>query len=37
MPLRALVDGREVQVWDLTGREWSDLRRRGRQWLAPAA
>jgi hypothetical protein len=35
MPLRALVDGREVQVWDLTGREWSDLRRRGRAGTAP--
>ena len=35
MPLRALVDGREVQVRDLTGREWSDLRRRGRAGTAP--
>lgn len=30
MPLRAVVDGREVQVWDLAGGEWADLRRRGR-------
>ena len=30
MPLRALVDGREVQVWDLDRDEWSVLRRRGR-------
>ena len=30
MPLRAVVDGREVQVWDLDGGEWADLRRRGR-------
>src|SRR5918998_5642626 len=35
MPLRALVDGREVQVWDLTRREWSDLRRRGCAETAP--
>jgi hypothetical protein len=30
MPLRALVDGREVQVWDLARDEWSVLRCRGR-------
>ena len=30
MPLRALVDGREIQVWDLTGDEWTALKRRSR-------
>jgi hypothetical protein len=30
MPLRAVVDGRAVQVWDLDGGEWADLRRRCR-------
>src|SRR3954454_3781648 len=30
MPLRALVEGREVQVWDLTREEWASLRSRGR-------
>ena len=30
MPLRALVDGRELQVWDLTGEEWQELKRRSR-------
>ena len=35
MPLRALVDGRGVQVWDLTREGWADLRRRGRAETAP--
>jgi hypothetical protein len=35
MPLRALVDGREVQVWELTAAEWVDLRRRCRAEVAP--
>jgi hypothetical protein len=30
MPLRALVDGRELQVWDLTGEQWQELKRRSR-------
>ena len=30
MPLRALVNGRAIQVWDLTREEWTDLRRHGR-------
>ena len=30
MPLRAVVDGREVHVWELTGEEWSELKRRSR-------
>ncbi len=30
MPLRALVDGRELQVWDLTGEAWQELKRRSR-------
>lgn len=31
MPLRALVDGRAVQVWDLTRAQWAGLRRLGRE------
>src|SRR3954452_11182266 len=27
MPLRAQVDEREIQVWDLTGEQWSELKR----------
>ena len=30
MPLRALVDGRELQVWNLTGEPWQALKRRSR-------
>jgi hypothetical protein len=30
MPLRALVDGRELRVWDLTGEQWQALKRRSR-------
>jgi hypothetical protein len=30
MPLRALVDGHELQVWDLTGEQWQQLKRRSR-------
>jgi hypothetical protein len=30
MPLRALVDGHELQVWDLTGEQWQALKRRSR-------
>jgi hypothetical protein len=37
MPLRAVVDGREVQVWDLDGGEWADLRRRGRAGMGAGA
>ena len=29
MPLRALVDGREVQVWDFAAEERADFRCRG--------
>src|SRR3954453_21586962 len=28
MPLRAVVEGRAVQVWDLTAEEWAGLRLR---------
>src|SRR4051794_14849007 len=34
MPLRALVEGRAVQVWDLTREEWASLRCRGRAGAA---
>src|SRR4051794_14131925 len=30
MPLRAQVDEREIQVWDLTGEQWSELKRASR-------
>ncbi len=30
MPLRALVEGREVHVWDLTREDWAALKRRSR-------
>jgi hypothetical protein len=30
MPLRAMVDGREAHVWELTGEEWLGLKRRTR-------
>src|SRR5689334_16104525 len=30
MPLRAVVEGHEVQVWDLTRDEWAGLRQRSR-------
>src|SRR3954451_14768323 len=30
MPLRAQVDEREIQVWDLTGEQWSKLKRDSR-------
>src|SRR3954454_5145256 len=30
MPLRAVVEGRAVQVWDLTAEEWAGLRPRAK-------
>src|SRR3954463_7871592 len=30
MPFRAQVDEREIQVWDLTGEQWSELKRASR-------